>query len=214
MAERWGRTALLASVLLCCTPAPAAADWYFTPFAGWIVQGNTTLIDWEYGNRDRTATTVGVSAALLVGIFGVEVDYAVIPAFFQNPACDGPVDSTDCSTMLAVITDDRVQTLTGNVIIAAPLALTRESLRPYLAAGLGWMDVRANSLANYIPIDTNLVAFNVGGGAIGMLGNRTGVRFDLRRFTNIDRDTPSGNSLGGSARLGFWRATVGLTFRY
>ena len=213
MAERWIRVALLAGALIGATPSKAAADWYFTPYFGWDFDSSTTLIDWEYNNRSRTKLTFGGSAALLVGIVGVEVDYALVPGFFENPACDGRVENAECSTGLAVITDDYVQTLTGNVIVAAPLALTRESLRPYVVAGVGWMDVLAHSVANYLPIDTNLVAFNVGAGAIGMFGNRTGLRFDVRRFTNLDRDRPSGTSLGRE-RLTFWRATVGVTLRY
>jgi hypothetical protein len=213
LAERWIRAVLLGGVLLCGTASPAAADWYFTPFFGWDFKSNTTLVDWEYGRRSRTKVTFGGSAALVVGVVGVEVEYALVPGFFENPACDGRVESADCSTGLAVITDDYVQTLTGNVIVAAPLALTRESLRPYVVAGVGWMDVVAHSIEDFLPVDSNLVAFNVGAGAIGMLGNRTGLRFDLRRFTNLDRDTASGTSFG-RARLSFWRATVGVTLRY
>jgi hypothetical protein len=212
LAERWRRAALIAGVLLCAVPSRAAADWYFTPFVGWDINASTTLVDWEYGGRSRTKLTFGGSVLLLTGILGVEADYAVVPGFFENPACDGRRESTDCSTLLAVITSGHVQTLTGNVIVAAPLALTRESLRPYVVAGVGWMDVVARSIADFVPVDTDMVAFNVGAGAIGMLGNRSGLRFEVRRFTNLDRDT-SGASFG-RARLGFWRATVGVTLRY
>jgi hypothetical protein len=213
LAERRVQAALLALALLLAAPSRAAADWYFTPFFGWDLNGSTTLIDWEYGGRSRTKVTFGGSVMLLKGVVGVEADYAMVPGFFENPACDGRVESADCKTGLAVITSGHVQTLTGNAVIAAPLALTRESLRPYVVAGVGWMDVVAQSAANFVPIDTDMVAFNVGGGAIGMLGNRTGLRFEVRRFINIDDDTASRMSFG-RARLKFWRATVGVTLRY
>jgi hypothetical protein len=88
-------------------------------------------------------------------------------------------------------------------------------LRPYVAAGIGWMDASAEYIAvgDLLSFDRNLVAFNVGGGAIGMFGARTGMRFDLRRFTNIDRDEPRGTEVE-SARLTFWRATVSFVLRY
>jgi hypothetical protein len=203
LAERGVRTALLAALLLSFAPPPAAADWYFTPYLGYDFRASTTLIgDLEHNGANRTKMTLGVSGAWIDGIFGVEADYAHVPRFFENP---------DARRLLL---NSHVQTLTGNFMLVAPLALTRESLRPYLVVGAGWMDAAAEDLQHTFPVDTNMTAFSVGGGAIGMLGNFTGVRFDLRRFTNLDRDTPSGNALAGSARLSFWRATVGLTLRY
>jgi hypothetical protein len=146
--------------------------------------------------------TVGGSAALIVGIIGAEVDYAFTPRFFDREEPIVPIVSS------------HVQTLTGNVLFTAPLSLTRESLRPYAVAGVGWMDVSAvYARLPSLSVDHNMVAFNVGGGAIGMLGNRTGLRFDLRRFMNIDRDIPAFANVG-SGRVKFWRATVGVTLRY
>jgi hypothetical protein len=203
---------LLAVAILSTLPPTAAADWYFTPFIGPDFKASTTIVDLEYGSRNRTKVTFGGSAALLLGVFGVEVDYAYVPRFFKNPECQGFATGSTCAAGLPLITDNHVQTLTGNVIVAAPLSLTQESLRPYVVAGLGWMDVLVDDLGGITPVDKNLTAFNIGGGAIGMLGARTGLRFDVRRFTNVDRETASGLSFG-SARLHFWRATVGVTIR-
>lgn len=197
------RAALLACLLVAVVPVPAAADWYFTPFLGYDFKGTTTFID-EYRGRERSKTTFGGSAAVIVGIFGVEADYAFVPRFFQSP--EPPLGT--------VLARSHVQTFTGNFILAAPLALTRESLRPYLVVGIGWMDAVAQEAPlELLPIDTNLTAFSVGGGAIGMLGARTGLRFDLRRFTNID-DEPQIGSTFGRPRVTFWRASVGLTLRH
>jgi hypothetical protein len=207
------RSALFAVALLTALPATAGADWYFTPFIGPDFKASTTIVDLEYGSRDRTKVTFGGSAALILGIFGAEVDYAYVPRFFRNPECQQLATNTTCSSVGPLITDNHVQTLTGNVIVAAPLSLTQESLRPYAVAGIGWMDVAVDDLRAVSPVDKNLTAFNVGVGAIGMLGNRAGLRFDLRYFTNLDRETAEGISFG-SARLHFWRATVGVTLRY
>jgi hypothetical protein len=210
--------ALLASALLCVLPSAAQADWYFTPFYGWDFRANTTLIDFEYSGRNRTKPTFGGSVVLIGDVLGVEAEYAFVPGFFRNPDCGRlPARPDLCPTGDPVVTDSHVQTLTGGVIVAAPLALTRESLRPYLAAGVGWMraasEYQPPPVGELFSFDRTLVALGVGGGALGMFSARTGVRFDLRWFTNIDRDEPSGTEVA-SPRLKFWRATVGFVLRY
>ena len=202
----------MAACLLACTPAPAAADWYFTPFFGWDLAGSTTLTDLEYLGENRTKVTFGGSGAFIRGIFGVEVDYAYVPRFFQRP--NRPADPLNPNPPEGpTVASSHVQTLTGSFILAAPLAWTRESLRPYLLAGIGWMDAVSTDVRELSPVDCNLTAVSLGGGAIGMLGNRTGLRFDLRRFSNIDGVEPSCASFG-TPRLTFWRTTVGVTMRY
>ena len=216
MADRYTWRALLASAMVCVLPSVAQADWYFMPFYGWDFNGRTTLVDFEYGGRNRTKPTFGGSVVLIGNILGIEGDYAFIPRFFRNSECTSQPPRPDlCPSLGPVVLDSHVQTLTGGVIVATPVAVTRESLRPYLAAGVGWMDASAEYVAvsDLLSFDRNLVALNFGGGAIGMFGNRTGVRFDLRRFTNIDRDEPRGTELE-SARLSFWRATIGFVLRY
>ena len=207
MADRTAGAVVLA-VVLTSVPAPASADWYFTPFIGYDFGATTTLADFDYRGASRTKPTFGGAAMLMGGIFGVEAEYAFIPRFFQSPT---PPEGRP------TILESHVQTLTGNFVLAAPLSLTQESLRPYIVAGIGWMDAAAKPVdPRLVPdfsVDSNLTALNLGVGAIGMLGNRTGLRFDFRRFTNIDRDEPSGVSFG-SPRLSFWRLTVGFTLRY
>jgi hypothetical protein len=193
---------LLTCVLACALPSAASADWYFTPYVGNAFRGTTTFVDLEYLGEPRRKVTFGGSAALIVGVLGVEVDYAWVPRFFQDPDPE------------VIVVDSHVQTIVGNVLLAAPLSLTRESLRPYAVMGIGAMDTYAEYYREpSLLVDDTLTAFNVGAGAIGMLGTRTGVRFDLRRFTNLDRDTPSGTTFG-PARVHFWRGTVGVVFRY
>jgi hypothetical protein len=64
-------------------------------------------------------------------------------------------------------------------------------------------------------LNRNLFGLSVGGGAIGPVTNRVGIRFDLRRFSNLT--SPQGPALtidGEPADLTFWRATVGVVFQY
>lgn len=214
MAERLRFIALLTVLLLCAAPRIAGAEWYFTPFVGPAFRGTTTFLDPEYGGRHRAKVTFGGSATVLKGVVGAEADYSFLLGFFQNPACDGSPPGGSCPSLGPLVTQSRLQTLTGNVLVAAPLSVTRESLRPYLVSGIGLLDVAVDDIRGVLPINTTLTVFNIGGGAIGMFGTRTGLRFDLRRFSSINRDVPSGTSIGGPARLHFWRATIGLTVRY
>jgi hypothetical protein len=125
----------LAVALLLCLCAPAAearADWLITPFIGTSLAGETTFLVLEEGAGSRM--TLGVSVALLsAGILGVEGEVGHTPKFLEG---DDP---------LGLVLSSRVTTLSGNVLLAAPLALTRESLRPYLVGGLGLLQARGCS---------------------------------------------------------------------
>ena len=62
-------------------------------------------------------------------------------------------------------------------------------------------------------VDRNLLALNLGGGAIGILSERVGVRFDLRH-TRACGTTRRPRTPQSRVRLSYWRATVGVTLRY
>jgi hypothetical protein len=72
--------------------------------------------------------------------------------------------------------------------------------------------VRNDQICLFGCVSLNEPALQVGGGAVGLLGERTGVRFDLRQVRTIRRE----DALIGDrrARLSFWRATVGVVIRY
>ena len=193
----------LAVALLLCICAPAAearADWLISPFVGLSLARETTFLNLEAGAASRM--TLGASITLISdGILGVEADVAHTPKFFEG---DDP---------LGVVLSSRVTTVSGNVVLAAPLALTRESLRPYLLGGLGLIQARSKDLAAVFPVNEDRLGLSVGAGAIGFVSERTGLRFDVRHIKAI-----SGASglfpRPGVSRLSFWRATVGLTIRY
>ena len=132
------------------------------------------------------------------GVLGVEGEVALTPGYFQG----------DPSRVLS----SRVTTLLGNVVLAAPLSLTRESLRPYLSAGWGLMRATSNIPPELgLAYSRNLSAFNLGGGVIGMLSRRTGLRWDLRYLRGIG--SREGDTLTGGARLTYWRASMAVVIR-
>jgi hypothetical protein len=180
--------------------AEARADWLITPFIGTSLAGETTFLVFEEGAGSRM--TLGASVALLgSGVLGVEADVGHTPKFFEG---DDP---------RGLILTSRVTTISGNVLLAAPLAFTRESLRPYLLGGLGLVQARASDAANLFPVEEDRLGLTVGAGAIGFVSERTGLRFDVRHIKAISgADGPLPRD--GVSRLSFWRATVGLVIRY
>jgi hypothetical protein len=180
--------------------AEARADWLITPFIGTSLAGETTFLIFEEGAGSRM--TLGASVALLGdGILGIEADVGHTPKFFEG---DDP---------LGLILTSRVTTVGGNVMLAAPLSFTRDSLRPYLVGGLGLLQARASNAARLFPLEEDRLGLTVGGGAIGFVSVRTGLRFDVRHIKVISGpDGPLPRD--GVSRLSFWRATAGLTIRY
>jgi len=198
-AARGARLATLVSIIVTTTAASARADWLITPFLGGSFAPETTLLIFEEGAGRKL--TLGASVALLGdGWLGVEGEVAHTPRFFEG------------SDPRGLILSSRVTTFTGSVIVAAPLAVTRESLRPYVAGGLGLLQARSSNAAGLFPVDANLLGLTLGGGAVGFLTNTTGLRFDLR---HIKAASGAGGPFArpGISRLSFWRLTLGVVLR-
>lgn len=192
---------VLSAVCLLALPADARADWLVTPFVGATFGAETTLLDLGGGAKVKH-WTFGVSGALLSDqIFGVEADFSWVPDFFEG---DDPFD---------LVSDSRVTTLFGNVIAAAPLVVTRESLRPYVIGGLGLVHANPSDLVGLDAGARNSLGLQLGGGAIGLITDRTGIRFDLRQTRTVGRSRNDLTGVSGT-KLSFWRATIGVTFRY
>lgn len=186
---------------MCCgTPRAAAADWLITPFLGVKFRGDTSLFDPEAG-AEKTSTAVGGSVMLVGdGILGIEGDVAYLPGFFGSKSF--------------LVDSSRVLTLTGNVIVTTPTRVTRESLRPFVAAGIGLMDARVRGQGERALVGKmDELALGIGAGALGALSDGVSVRFEVRRFQNLTEHDATGIAFGRT-RLRFWRADIGLAFRY
>jgi hypothetical protein len=187
---------LLALVLMLTAATPASADWLVVPFIGTAFGGETSLLVLR-GGEIRTQTVFGASGVWLpAGIFGAEGDFAYGPNFFQR-------DLTDSSS---------VSTLGGGLVVALPLSVTRESLRPYAVAGIDTMRASYRDRVGAFPQVETLAGMHIGGGAIGFLSPRTGVRFDLRHFQGLSRE-PAQLSGERRSKLSFWRLTFGVAIR-
>jgi hypothetical protein len=192
--------AVVVTVLAWSWPAQASADWLVVPFLGNTFAPETTFLIFEEGAGRKL--TLGASAALMSdGVFGIEGEVGHTPRFFEG------------SDPLGLVIHSRVTTLSGSLVLAAPLSVTRESLRPYLVGGLGLIQARSSNAGGLFPVTQDLLGLNLGGGAIGFLSPRTGIRFDLRHFKAVTgEDGPLARP--GVSRLSFWRATIGVVLRY
>ena len=194
-------TAALVGWMLVAAAAPAAADIFVSPFFGLKFKGDTNELDFnnDVGARD-TKMAVGISGVVVMDKgLGIELELAHQPRFFER-------------TVNNLVTDSGVTTISGNVMLAAPISITRESLRPYVVGGLGWMHASANNGIDFLEFNNDFLGLSLGVGAVGFIGDVTGLRFDLRYLKSISSSDTS-NLSGDIARISFWRATIGVVFR-
>jgi len=190
----------LVIVVLCGSPRDARADTLFMPFIGSTFARETLFnIGAEPDESSKHVIFGGSASWLSAGVLGVEGEFAYSPSFFK---VERPESNIVSSNLL---------TLSGNVIVAVPLRVTEYSLRPYAIGGVGLIH---SGIRFLLPphVDDNSMGFNVGGGAIGFLSRRTGVRFELRHFRTFEREPSDFGDVG--PRVSFWRFTVGAVIRY
>jgi hypothetical protein len=194
------RAAALAAAGLGLLTPPASADVIITPFVGKTFGAQQTFT--LAASTDKQSWILGGSAAWLSdNLFGAEIDFGYAPRFFT-------------SNQALLRGSNTVVSITGNVLLAVPVVVTRDSLRPYVSAGMGLLHAGVDDAASLnTDVLSNFTAISVGGGAIGFLSPRTGVRFDLRHVRSVTRGMNPATG-EGEPRLGFWRATIGVALRY
>jgi len=188
-----------AVVAFLALPATARADIFVSPFAGLKFKGDTNDLDLGNGAPDAKLS-IGLAGVVLSDKgFGFEPEIGYNPRFFERGTGD-------------LVTRSGVTTLFGNVMLALPISLTRESLRPYAVGGLGWIHASANDQIGFNSVSNDFLGLALGVGAIGFVSDTTGLRFDLRYLKSVSSADISETTLE-SARISFWRATIGLVFR-
>jgi Outer membrane protein beta-barrel domain len=200
-APRPVRVLLAAAVTaVLATPAPADADIFVSPFLGLKFKGTTNELDFGDGAGDAKLS-IGVAGTLLADKGpGIEAEVGYNPRFFERGTGD-------------LVTRSGVTTLFANFILALPISITRESLRPYVSTGLGWVHAEAQQSVDLFPVSNDFLGLALGGGAIGFISDVVGLRFDLRYIKSVSSGDVSELPAEGSVRISFWRATVGVVFR-
>jgi hypothetical protein len=170
------------------------------PSFGLKFSGTQTLADLEQAEGE-TKNVFGASFALLdQRVFGIEGDFAFLPGYFER------------NDAVPIWSGSSVVGLSANLIVAVPLGVTREGLRPYLVSGFGLLHAAADEPTNTFNISSTMPALTFGGGAMGMLSRNTGVRFDLRYQRSLGQEGGAVDAEG--PRLALWRASVAYVRRF
>lgn len=191
---------LLSACLLLC-PTVAAADWHITPFLGAAFGGNTNLIDLEHAAGRPRLIYGGTVSRVGEGPIGFEGDFTYVPKFFQRRPG-------------GIVTGSRVMTFMGNVAVALPLKITRESLRPYASGGFGIIRASEKHDLGVFELNTTFIGTNIGGGVVGFLTPFTGIRWEARYFRTVSVLGDADRLSFAYPRLSFWRGTMGVVIRY
>jgi opacity protein-like surface antigen len=189
---------LLAVVLLVVSPLPARADFFVAPFAGMKFGGGTSIFDIEFAAGEKKFT---IGAALMnvdEGFFGYEAAFGYIPGYFER-------DNRFWNPGSFAID------MSGSVLFTAPEGITGGGLRPYAAVGAGLTHVQAADKFAVLQVRRTVPIGTAGVGAIGLLTNDVGVRFDYRYLRSLTTDDGSLANVG--RRISYSRFTVGLFLR-
>lgn len=187
-------TCVLAVVATAALPTAARGDVLITPFAG------VSFFDGE--SKGNFGASVGVGS-----IIGVELDASQtrIGSFVDVPVVDLTADVT---------------TVMGNVVVRLPTG----AVQPYASGGAGLIrlsgNVRVPFLGSVLSARAQDLGMNVGGGVYLFPSENFGIRGDVRYFRTLgDLTLDEITDIGGIddlplPRLDFWRATVGVTFKF
>ena len=208
----------LCGLLTASAPGRAFAEWQFTPFVGFTFAGDTNLNLLEEGPREQHWNLGGTVRLVGSGPFGVESVILYVPGFFEGsppPTFGDPQQPT--------IIGSRTLALMGNIVLTTPRAWNEYGLRPYVSGGAGLLHVNAvDQEPSPFSTRANLPGYNVGGGAVGFLTDRVGLRFDLRYFRtlppgrepNPDASPPLLTFDTRNVRLRYWTGSVGVVLKY
>ena len=204
------RLLTLCGLLTACAPGRASAEWQLAPFVGFSFLGETNLVVTEMSPRHWN---IGGTARLVGGgPLGVEALFVYVPGAFQSVELD-PISLPSEAT----ITESLSLALMGNLVLTTPRSWNEYGLRPYVSGGVGLMHAWHDE--QRFPARANVPGYNVGGGAVGFLSDRVGLRFDVRFFRTLppgaepNREIVTNDGVS-RLRISYWTATVGVVFKY
>ena len=195
---------MISALMLALVPVSASAQgWFFTPFVGANFGGDANFEEFDDfdDEAERRIDFGGTLGWLGDNAIGFEVDFGYSPNFFANTLGDSNFE----------FGDSNVTTLMGNVLIGAPGG---EGIRPYGSGGVGLIRSHVDGGSFFNDLDTNDFGVNIGGGVQGYFNDQIGLRGDVRYFRSLQDNEPDDEFDLGLADFDFWRATVGVTFRW
>ena len=174
---------------------PAHAQWSLTPSVGVTARTSSGYFDPDDAVA-RRKIVLGLAVSRTWRRFGVEVEATQIPDFFNGRNDD------------ALITNSRVRTLMGNLVVTLPRT---GPVRPYAVVGAGGVHVRMRDLADVFPVNEWQLMFDAGAGAMVPAGRRLSFGADARYFRSR-RGDGAGSSIGfGETFVNFWRVSARMS---
>ncbi len=170
--------------------SPAGADGFITPFLGFNFSGDSAHCV-SLTSCEEKRLNWGVSLGKTGGIFGFEQDIGYAPSFFGKTPTG----------------DNAVLTLMSNLLITVPAG----PVQPYGLIGIGLIRPHARFSAASLTTDKNALGYDIGGGVNLFLVPRVGIRGDVRHMRTLQNVT---FLFFSGAKLDFWRASAGLTFKF
>jgi hypothetical protein len=178
------------AALVVASAAPARAQGFISPFAGYSFGGDAAGCAGLQNCEDRRLNA-GISFGTTHGIFGFEEDIAYAPDFFGR----------------APGASNAVLTVMSNLMLVIPAG----PIRPYAVVGIGLIRPHVQFDALSLALDQNALGYDIGGGLNIFLGHTFGLRGDVRHMHTMS-DVTLG--LFSNDQLDFWRASAGITLRF
>lgn len=189
-------------LLLSGSKTLASADWLFTPFIGATLAPNAEFSVGDFTDNLGERVTFGANATWMgAGIIGFGIDFGSTPNFFEVEAGPGDFD----------FGDGNVTTFMGQFVVGAPIGgQSGPGFRPYGSVGFGLFRTNLDAGDVFESVNSNDFGMNVGAGAHIFFGDDIGINGDIRYFRALQQD----DGEFSFEDFDFWRATVGLTFRF
>lgn len=177
----------LGAALALGLPGTAAADVVLTPYAGATFGADA----------EESSAQYGAAVGFLGDLVGFEVDASYTPDFFDFAGPDR---------------DTNVTTLMGNLMLGPKFGDNDHRL--YVSTGAGLMKTRVQDVDDFFDVDRNHWGMNAGGGVIVNLGQRVGLRGDVRWFRDLQDDEADNEFDVDFGNFEYWRGVGALSFRF
>lgn len=190
------KTLVMTLGLLVAAAGPARADGFIVPYWGYNFGGDANCPNFS-GCEDKRSN-IGVSLGKMGSVFGFEQDFGLSKDFFGT----------------APNVENSVFTMMSNLLVGVGAG----PVQPYVLFGVGLIRPHTSvTLTQIITADKNSLGYDIGGGVTGYFVRHVGIRGDVRRFQTL-QDVPLVNSFAtgvfANQKLSFWRASLGIAFRF
>jgi hypothetical protein len=191
------KSLVFVALFVVALPRVSAAEGFISPILD-------TTVNSPSATANRTSAGFGVAFGRLGQIAGTESEIAYYPELIGNPN--------------GGLLRHRVFTFSQNFLIGPTIG----RVKPYGDIGFGDLLLNVSSIASLAGVSAdgssvfnNYFAINAGGGLMAFFTKKLGVRGDVRYFKAFGFDPSSfASSELAITEFDFWRASIGLAFKF